>query len=87
MLLLSVSSSNYIMILLCHSEYFFKGNSSFKCGNTSVSFTDVKQIFIRPTHLQFISPEINGLASGMKLTQPFQLCPKIDQMKEPSSKW
>lgn len=87
MLLLGVSSSKYIMILLCHSEYFFKDNSTFKCGNILVSFLDVKQIFIRQTRLQFFSLEIIGAASGINSTQSFQLCPKIDQRKEPFSKW
>jgi len=87
MLLLCVSSSKYIMILLWHSEYFFKDNSTFKCGNISASFIDLKQIFIRQTHLRFFSLEINVCASGMNSTQSFQLCPKTDWRKKPFSKW
>lgn len=75
------------MILLYHSEYFFKDNSTIKYGNMSASFIAVKQISIRQTRLRFIFLEINAAALGMNSTQCFQLCPKIDWRKEPFSKW
>lgn len=84
MLLIRVFSFKYVIIFLDHSNSFSKITAPIIVE--IVFFTDVEQIFIRQTHLQFISFEINRVASGVNLIQSFQLCPNIDWSKEPFHK-